>query len=56
MTKLLPFLAASLLTFAVLPVQAAPTQAKEPTLPHTELKRGMKGTCRTVFNFAPLYP
>ncbi|HEY9840233.1 MAG: SpoIVB peptidase S55 domain-containing protein [Candidatus Sericytochromatia bacterium] len=52
MTKLLPFLAGLSLLAAASSASAAPA----PMMPHTELQRGMKGVCRTVFEGSTVEP
>lgn len=55
MTKFLSFLAASLLTISA-SASAALAASPGPMMAHTELQRGMKGTCRTVFQGSEVEP
>lgn len=52
MTKLLSLLAAG----ALLATAHAAVAAPGPMMPHTELQRGMKGVCRTVFEGSAIEP
>lgn len=58
MTKLLSLLASTSLLLASLPVVAAPSvpSSQADLMPHTELKRGMTGSCRTVFQGQTVEP
>ncbi len=56
MIKLLSRLASASLITAALPVLAASGAATQDLMPHTELKRGMTGSCRTVFQGQTVEP
>lgn len=56
MTKMLPLLAGSMLLAAAAAVPFAASASPGPMMAHTELQRGMKGVCRTVFQGSKIEP